>query len=75
MELREFWPDDDESVAAYVDVENAVEAVDAPEQHPMTVGRMTAWLRHGWDGEPPRLGVTQQAFIKVPDADALVKST
>ena len=53
MELREFGPDDEASIAAYVAIENAC-LVDAPWWHPSTVFRQTMRMRHGWDGEVGR---------------------
>lgn len=54
MELREFGPDDAAAIAAWVEVENAVAAVDAPWRHPSTVFRQEMEMRHGWDGEVGR---------------------
>src|SRR3954463_16437966 len=53
VELSEFGPDDEASVQACVDIENAC-LVDAPWWHPSTVFRQTMLMRHGWDGEIPR---------------------
>ena len=53
VELQQFGPDDEASVATYVAVENAC-LVDAPWWHPTTVNRQTMLMRHGWDGEVGR---------------------
>src|SRR6187399_2120790 len=53
VELQQFGPDDEASVATYVAVENAC-LVDAPWWHPTTVHRQTMLMRHGWDGEVGR---------------------
>ena len=53
MDIRRFTPDDAETVAAVVALDNAVNAVDAPFLHPMTSSVLTGMLRHGWDGEVP----------------------
>ena len=52
MDIAPFGPDDADAVAAYVDLRNAVQAVDAPWVHPMTVHQAEGAFRHGWDGEP-----------------------
>ena len=59
VDIRRFGPDDTEDIAAYVELRNAVQAVDSPWVHPLTVGQAVGALRHGWDGEPdtPFLGV------------------
>lgn len=54
MQLREFSPDDVESIAAYVEVENARIAADSPWTHVLTSYRHEMRMRFGWDGEPPR---------------------
>lgn len=74
MDIRQFGPDDAEDVAAYVDLRNAVQAVDAPWVHPMTVRQAVGAFRHGWDGEPdtPFLGVedgTAVAFGTLSTSD------
>jgi GNAT superfamily N-acetyltransferase len=53
VELREFGPHDEASIAAYVAIDNAC-LVDAPWWHPNTLYRQTMRMRHGWDGEVPR---------------------
>jgi GNAT superfamily N-acetyltransferase len=52
MELREFGPDDLDDVRAYVEVQNAVRAADAPWEHPLTEHEAVGHMRHGWDGDP-----------------------
>ncbi|GAB3263969.1 GNAT family N-acetyltransferase [Nocardioides dilutus] len=74
MDIRQFGPDDAEDVAAYVELRNAVQAVDAPWVHPMTVRQAVGAFRHGWDGEPdiPFLGVedgTAVAFGSLATSD------
>ncbi len=58
MEVRRFDADDRAAIAAWVDVHNAAEALDAPWQPPFTVHRAEGDIRFGWDGEPdiPFLG-------------------
>lgn len=53
MEIRRYTPDDAETVAAAVDLVNAVNKQDAPFAHPMTVRSLSGRMRHGWDGETP----------------------
>ncbi|MFC6285112.1 GNAT family N-acetyltransferase [Nocardioides sp. GCM10027113] len=53
-QLRELGPDDAVAVHAFVTVENAVRAHDAPWQHPDTPFRREMTMRHGWDGEVGR---------------------
>ena len=53
MEITEFAPDDEAAVRAYVEVANAVRAVDSPWVHPLTLHEATGILRHHWDGQPP----------------------
>jgi len=50
VELREFGPDDTESIQAFVDIDNSLH-VDAPWQHPATAYRREMIMRHGWDGD------------------------
>src|SRR5262245_17293391 len=59
MEILRFGPDDADRLAQYVDVTNAVRAVDSPWSHPATVKGMEGRFRYGWDGEVeiPFLGV------------------
>lgn len=52
MDIRQFGPDDAEDLAAYVELRNAVLAVDAPWVHPTTLRQAAGAFRHGWDGEP-----------------------
>jgi RimJ/RimL family protein N-acetyltransferase len=51
--LRELGPDDEQSIAAYVAIENAC-LVDAPFWHRSTVFRQTMLMRYGGDGEVGR---------------------
>ena len=53
MELHRFGADDLDDVRAFVEVQNAVRAVDSPWEHPRTEHEAAGQLRHGWDGEPP----------------------
>jgi GNAT superfamily N-acetyltransferase len=59
MDIAPFGPDDADAIAAYVELRNAVQAVDAPWVPPMTTHQAVGAFRHGWDGEPdtPFLGV------------------
>ena len=54
LQIHPFTPDDTEDVRASLEVLNAAGAVDAPWEWPTPLGRYTARLRHGWDGEPER---------------------
>jgi RimJ/RimL family protein N-acetyltransferase len=54
MELREFTPDDAESIRLAVEIENAHHAADSPWRHPLTPYRQEMEMRHGWDGEVAR---------------------
>ncbi len=58
MDVHRVDADDRETVAAWVEVHNAAEALDAPWQPPLTVHRAEGDFRFGWDGEPdtPFLG-------------------
>ena len=60
MEISRFGPDDADRLTAYVELTNAVRAVDSPWVHPMTVREGEGKFRHGWDGEPdtPYLGAS-----------------
>ena len=46
-------PDDTVGVQQYVDVANAVAAVDSPWDHPRTPHQVAGLLRRGWDGDSP----------------------
>ena len=52
MHITPFGPDEAAEVAAWVDLANAVSAVDSPWMHPTTVTEAAGRFRHGWDGEP-----------------------
>jgi len=67
MEIRQFGPDDRAEVAAYVEVNNAASAVDAPWEHPMTLHGADGRLRYGWDGEvdTPYLGLVDDVPVAV----------
>ena len=54
VELREFGPDDEAAINAYVAIGNAGIALDAPWWHPDTVYRQTMAMRHVEDGEVSR---------------------
>ncbi len=53
MDIRDFTADDEDTVAAVVELRNAADKVDAPFSHPSTVHSYTAMMLHGWDGETP----------------------
>jgi GNAT superfamily N-acetyltransferase len=65
MEILEFGPDDQDAVARYADLVNAVRTADSPWGHPLTVHEATGLLRHHWDGEPPRV------FLATVDDEAV----
>ncbi|MEQ6899530.1 GNAT family N-acetyltransferase [Nocardioides sp. YIM 152588] len=52
MEITSFGPDDAADLQAWAALTNAVAAVDAPWEHPVTAAIGAARFRHGWDGEP-----------------------
>jgi RimJ/RimL family protein N-acetyltransferase len=58
VELREFGPDDEASIAEYVAIGNAI-LVDAPWWYPETVYRQTMLMRHVEDGEVSRYFLVQ----------------
>ncbi len=68
MELHEFGPDDAAAVAAFVDVRNAAAALDSPWSNPLTPYRLAMDLRHGWDGEPDRAFLVEEAGTTVGQA-------
>jgi GNAT superfamily N-acetyltransferase len=61
MEITRFGPDDTDRLLQYVDVVNAVRAVDSPWQQPDTLKRADGRFRYGWDGEveTPFLGLVE----------------
>jgi GNAT superfamily N-acetyltransferase len=67
MEIRRFGPDDEAELAAYVEVRNAADAVDAPWVHPLTLPGADGRFRHGWDGEveTPFLGLVDGVAVAV----------
>ena len=65
MDLREFGPDDGDSIKTFVSLRNDARAVDAPWQHPDTPYRREMEMRHGWDGEVGR------HFLAVADGDVV----
>jgi GNAT superfamily N-acetyltransferase len=78
MDLHRVDADDHASLAAWVDVHNAAEALDAPWQAPLTVHRAQGDARYGWDGEPdtPFLGCVDgepvaAGWVSVSDYDNL----
>jgi hypothetical protein len=50
VELREFGPDDEASIAAYVAIGNACLPFDSPWWYPDTIYRHTMLLRHVVEG-------------------------
>ena len=52
MEIVPFGPDDTEALAAWTDLANAIDQIDAPWQRPTTPRAAAARWRHGYDGEP-----------------------
>jgi GNAT superfamily N-acetyltransferase len=51
MEITRFGPDDTDRLREYVEVVNAVRAVDSPWEYPDTLHRVEGRFRYGWDGE------------------------
>ena len=52
MEIVPFGPDDTDALAAWTELVNAVDEVDAPWQRPTSLQGAAARWRHGYDGEP-----------------------
>ncbi|HWJ81572.1 MAG TPA: GNAT family N-acetyltransferase [Nocardioides sp.] len=52
MQITPFGPDDATDVKEWVELANAVSAVDAPWEPEVTPVKAEARFRHGWDGEP-----------------------
>jgi GNAT superfamily N-acetyltransferase len=52
LQIHRFGPDDADEMHAALRIGNAVQAADAPWQHPELATHHEAALRHGWDGEP-----------------------
>ena len=78
VHIERFDADDPAALTAYVEVENAVRAADAPWEHPVTLREAGGRLRHGWDLEPgtPFLGrvngeVVAVATLSVSEYDNL----
>jgi GNAT superfamily N-acetyltransferase len=76
MDVRRFDADDTAALAAWVDVHNAAEAVDAQWQPPLTHLQAEGDVRYGWDGEPdvPFLGCVDgepvaAAWVSASDYD------
>ena len=55
MQIERFTPDDHAANAAAVELTNAVNKVDAPFEHPVTVDGFVGVHRYGWDGEAPEM--------------------
>jgi GNAT superfamily N-acetyltransferase len=69
MQIEEYSADDSAVVAEVVALANAVERADSPWVHPTTVTTLTGMLRHGWDGETPRVFVAREDGRVVAAAD------
>lgn len=67
MEIIRFGPDDTDLVVTYVQVLNAVRAVDSPWVHPMTPKGAEGNFRYGWDGEPatPYVGLVDGKAVAI----------
>ncbi|MCI0688598.1 MAG: GNAT family N-acetyltransferase [Sporichthyaceae bacterium] len=67
MELN--WLDsehvDSRDVAGAVAVQEAARAVDSPHQLSPSTASFLAWLRHGWDGDPPQTALTRDKHGRV----------
>lgn len=67
MELT--WLDhehlDRRDVDGMVSVQNAAHAVDAPYLPPYSVPSTIAWLRYGWDGDPPEVALARDQYGRV----------
>jgi GNAT superfamily N-acetyltransferase len=61
LQITEITHEDPRVVAEWVELVNAVGAADAPWEHTATVAGATGMLERGWDGEPPRAFVSQDA--------------
>jgi GNAT superfamily N-acetyltransferase len=69
MQIEEYTADDSAVIAEVVALANAVERADSPWVHPTTVTTLTGMLRHGWDGETPRVLVARDDGRVVAAAD------
>ncbi len=56
---------DDSATAGAVAVLDAARVVDRPHQLGPTVSAFVAYLRHGWDGDPPRVAVSRDVRGRV----------
>ena len=67
MQISLFGPDDNDQLAAYAAVTNAVRAMDSPWLHPVTLKGADGRFRYGWDGEveTPFLGLVDGAPVAV----------
>jgi len=67
MELT--WLDrghlDRADVDGMVAVQNAARALDTPQLPAFSVVGARAWLRHGWDGDPPEAAVVRDRYRRV----------
>lgn len=59
MKISAFTADESDTVAAVVEMRNAVNKVDAPFLHLETTRTYTARMVHGWDGEAPETYVAR----------------
>jgi GNAT superfamily N-acetyltransferase len=59
MDIQQFGWEDADRLQQYVEVVNAVRAVDSPWAHPMTLHGAESRFRYGWDGEveAPHVGL------------------
>ena len=69
VEISEFGAEDGDTVREVVDLVNAVQTADSPWVHPTTVHALTAMIRHGWEGEPPRVLVARAGGVTVGTAE------
>jgi GNAT superfamily N-acetyltransferase len=56
---------DDRELAGLAAVMEAARVADSPQFLSETVSFYRTWLRHGWDGEPPSLAMTRDAYGRV----------
>jgi GNAT superfamily N-acetyltransferase len=69
VKLHEVSPDDRDGRARLLEVMVEVNQADSPWQHPLTPAGLEAAMRHGWDGEPSRYFLVEDAGVAVGVAE------
>lgn len=65
VDIRPLDLSDPADLDAWVAIRNAGEALDVPEQRPVTAAREAGRFRHGWDGEPAHPFLAEVAGVAV----------